>query len=122
MSIYLNKATIIGDIVDPPKPSKYSDSKSVLFRLLLERAYTSRDGEKHTSKQYITCVTSDKLGQTILSDTSFKAGAKVLVEGSLSSRKNEEKGTWDTLVYAYQCEVFADSDTKGSEIDPSVGF
>lgn len=84
----LNHITLMGRIVkDPELRTTYSGTPVATFTLAVERNYTLKGQEKTTD--FIDCVAWGKGGDFI--SQHFRKGSLIAVEGSLQSRKWEDR-------------------------------
>lgn len=91
MSLYLNKATIIGNIVrDPELKALPSGAKVVAYSIATNRKYKDKNGETKEQVEYHNIVTFGKMAELVAQY--LKKGAQVMVEGRLQTRSWESDG------------------------------
>ena len=107
--MYLNKATIIGNLTrDPEMKTLPSGIKVTNFSLATNRVWM-KDGQKQEAVDYHNVVVFGRQAET--SDQYLKKGSQAMVEGRMQTRSWDDAGTGKKM---YRTEVVADSVQFGS--------
>lgn len=86
----MNRIELLGRMTKDPVVKKTTAGKDYCaFSLAVDRRYKNQDGTRPVD--YINCVIWGKAANTIA--TYFKKGSRILVLGSLQSRKYDDNGT-----------------------------
>ena len=102
--MYLNKATIIGNLTrDPEMKTLPSGIKVTNFSLATNRVW-SKDGQKQEAVDYHNVVVFGRQAET--SAQYLKKGSQAMVEGRMQTRSWDDAGTGKKM---YRTEVVADS-------------
>lgn len=102
--MYLNKATIIGNLTrDPEMKAMPSGAKVTNFSVATTRTFKDKDGKKQESTEFHNVVAFAKLAE--LCAQYLKKGSQALVEGRLQTR------SWDHTDGSkkYRTEIVADN-------------
>jgi single-strand DNA-binding protein len=107
--MYLNKATIIGNLTrDPEMKTLPSGIKVTNFSLATNRVWT-KDGQKQEAVDYHNVVVFGRQAET--SAQYLKKGSQAMIEGRMQTRSWDDAGTGKKM---YRTEVVADSVQFGS--------
>lgn len=107
--MYLNKATLIGNLTrDPEMKTLPSGIKVTNFSLATNRVWI-KDGQKQESVDYHNVVVFGRQAET--SAQYLKKGSQTMVEGRMQTRSWDDAGTGKKM---YRTEVVADSVQFGS--------
>ena len=113
MSIYLNNATIIGNLTrDPEMKSLPSGMKVTSFSIATNRTWKSESGEKKEAVDYHNIVVFGRQAET--SAQYLKKGSQAMVEGRLQTN------SWDDATSGkkmYRTEIVAENVQFGSRQD-----
>jgi len=125
----LNKVFLLGRIGKDPDARAMPDGTAVTSFSLATSVISTKSGEKKEYTEWHRCVAFNKAGE--VAATYLRKGSLVLIEGSLRTRKYEDKG-----VEKYTTEVVVGRLTmvgskpnydeqqpvNNSNIDPTKGF
>ena len=101
--MYLNKATIIGNITrDPELKALPSGSNVVNFSVATNRSWKDKEGQKQEDVEYHNVVAFGKQAEVIAQY--MKKGSQILVEGRLQTRSWETDG-----VKKYSTEIIVEN-------------
>ncbi|MCB9809112.1 single-stranded DNA-binding protein [Candidatus Nomurabacteria bacterium] len=111
--MYLNKATIIGNLTrDPELKSLPSGSKVTTFSLATNRYWKdSATGERKEAVEYHNIVVFGRQAET--SAQYLKKGQQALIEGRLQTRSWDDQSTG---VKKYRTEIVADTVQFGNKV------
>ncbi len=102
--MYLNKATLIGNLTrDPELKTLPSGIKVTNFSLATNRVWT-KDGQRQEAVDYHNVVVFGRQAET--SAQYLKKGSQAMVEGRMQTRSWDDAGTGKKM---YRTEVIADS-------------
>lgn len=96
MSLYLNKAIIVGTLADEPRLSENGDRTVCAFTILTKKYYRGIAGSKKETSEYHPVVLFGNHGKKIFQF--LKKGVQVSVEGSLRNYERDGKMIRDILV------------------------
>ena len=86
MSRDVNKCTFTGRLGADPEMRYTAAGKAVTsFRIASNHSFTTSDGTRNDTAEWVACVAWDKLGE--LANTYLHKGARVYVEGRMQTRK-----------------------------------
>ncbi len=109
--MYLNKATIIGNITrDPELKSLPSGIKVCSFTVATNRTWKDKDGQRQESADYHNVVVFGKQGDSVAQY--MKKGSQILVEGRIQTRSWDDKTTGEKK---YRTEIVADNIQFGNK-------
>lgn len=113
--MYLNKVLLIGNLTrDPELKTIPAGTPVASFSLATNRVYTDKDGNKKEQTEFHNIVVFGRQAETTAQY--LKKGASALVEGRLTTRSWDDKGTGEKK---YRTEIIADRVQFGPR--PSVG-
>jgi single-strand DNA-binding protein len=103
--IYINQATIIGNLVrDPELKALPSGNHVTNFSVATNRTWKDKDGKKQEDVEFHNVVAFGKQAETIAQY--MKKGSQILVEGRIQTRKWEKDGidryTTEIIVEKFQ--------------------
>jgi single-strand DNA-binding protein len=106
--MYLNKATIIGNLVrDPELRSLPNGTKVVNFSLATNRYWKDQGGQRQESTEYHNAVAFGRQAENIAAY--MKKGSSMLIEGRLQTRSWEQDGQ-----KKYRTEIIVENSQFGS--------
>lgn len=109
--MYLNKATLIGNLTrDPELKSLPSGASVTNFSIATNRTWKDRDGEKKEDVEYHNIVVFGRMAETCAKY--LKKGHSVLVEGRIATRSWEKDGAKH-----YKTEIVAEGVQFGPKKD-----
>lgn len=117
--MYLNKATIIGNLTrDPEMKALPSGSKVTNFSVATNRTWYNEAKEKQEAVEYHNVVAFGKQAETIAQY--MKKGSQILVEGRLQTRSWEADGVkkYSTEIVLEQFQFGAKSEKKEEVVTP----
>lgn len=115
--MYLNRATILGNLTrDPEMKSLPSGMKVVTFSLATNRTWKDQQGMKKESVEYHNVVAFGRPAEII--NQYAKKGSSLYVEGRLQTR------SWDDAsgVKKYRTEIILDNFQFGPKVQNSGGY
>ena len=113
--MYLNKATIIGNLTrDPELKSLPSGVQVCTFGIATNRYYSDKEGNKQESTEFHNIVVFGRTAET--SAQYLKKGSQALVEGRLQTRSWEQDGQ-----KKYRTEIVAERVQFGDRRDGAQG-
>lgn len=115
----LNNITIMGNITRDPELRRTQSGTSVLtMTVAVERDYKGQDGKKETD--FIDCVFWGKTAE--YAAKYFTKGRRVVVNGSLQSRKWTDKNNNNRISWEVQGSsiYFADSKKNDAQDEPKM--
>ena len=90
MSKDVNKCMFTGRLGADPEMRYTAAGKAVTsFRIASNHSFTTSDGTRNDTAEWVSCVAWDKLGE--LANTYLHKGARVYVEGRMQTRKWQDK-------------------------------
>ena len=90
MSKDVNKCMFTGRLGSDPEMRYTQAGKAVTsFRIASNHSFTTSDGTRNDTAEWVLCVAWDKLGE--LANTYLHKGARVYVEGRMQTRKWQDK-------------------------------
>jgi len=108
--MYLNKATIIGNLTrDPEMKTLPSGIKVTSFSIATNRVWKDASGQKQEAVEYHNIVVFGRQAET--SAQYLKKGSQALVEGRIQTRSWDDAGTGKKM---YRTEIVADRVQFGS--------
>lgn len=108
--MYLNKATLIGNLTrDPELKTLPSGIKVTNFSLATNRVWKDAAGQKQEAVDYHNVVVFGRQAET--SAQYLKKGSQVMIEGRMQTRSWDDAGTGKKM---YRTEVVAESVQFGS--------
>lgn len=108
--MYLNKATVIGNLTrDPEMKTLPSGIKVTNFSLATNRVWKDAAGQKQEAVDYHNIVVFGRQAET--SAQYLKKGSQAMVEGRMQTRSWDDAGSGKKM---YRTEVVADSVQFGS--------
>lgn len=94
MSRDVNKCMFTGRLGADPEMRYTQAGKAVTsFRIASNHSFTTSDGTRNDTAEWVLCVAWDKLGE--LANTYLHKGARVYVEGRMQTRKWQDKDNND---------------------------
>jgi single-strand DNA-binding protein len=115
--MYLNKATIIGNLTrDPEMKTLPSGVKVTNLSIATNRVWKDQAGQKQEAVDYHNIVVFGRQAET--SAQYLKKGSQAMVEGRMQTRSWDDAGTGKKM---YRTEVVADSVQFGSRSTGSAG-
>jgi len=111
--MYLNKATIIGNLTrDPELKSLPSGMKVTNFSIATNRTWKNDAGEKQEAVEYHNIVVFGRMAET--SAQYLKKGSQCLIEGRLQTQSWDDNGSGKKM---YRTEIVAETVQFGSRPD-----
>ena len=108
--MYLNKATIIGNLTrDPEMKTLPSGIKVTSFSVATNRVWKDASGQKQEAVEYHNIVVFGRQAETVAQY--LKKGSQALVEGRIQTRSWDDAGTGKKM---YRTEIVADRVQFGS--------
>ena len=115
--MYINKATIYGNITKDPELKALPSGQNVVnFSVATNKTWKDKAGAKQESVEYHNIVAFGKTAETI--NQYCKKGDGIYIEGAIQTRSWDKDGT-----KMYKTEILADSfqfGTKSSQSSPIV--
>lgn len=107
--MYINKATIYGNLTrDPEKRALPSGQSVCSFAVATNRTYTDKEGKKQEQTEFHDVVAFGKLADVM--GQWLKKGRPVYIEGRMQTRSWEQDG-----VKRYRTEIVADNFQFGAD-------
>jgi len=111
--MYLNKATIIGNLTrDPELKSLPSGMKVTNFSIATNRTWKNDAGEKQEAVEYHNIVVFGRMAET--SAQYLSKGSQCLIEGRLQTQSWDDNGSGKKM---YRTEIVAETVQFGSRPD-----
>ena len=108
--MYINKATIYGNLTrDPEKRALPSGQSVCSFAVATNRTYNDKDGKKQEQTEFHDVVAFGKLADVM--GQWLKKGRPVYIEGRMQTRSWEQDG-----VKRYRTEIVADTFQFGADV------
>jgi single-strand DNA-binding protein len=109
--MYLNKATIIGNLTrDPELRAIPSGTQVATFSVATNRVWKDKDGSKKEDVQFHNVVVFGRAAETAAQY--LKKGSQVLVEGRMQTRSWDDKNSGEKK---YRTEIIADTVQFGNK-------
>lgn len=107
--MYLNKATIIGNLTRDPELKALPSGQNVAsFSVATNRTWKDKDGQKQEDVEYHNIVVFGKTAENVA--RYMKKGSQILIEGRIQTRSWEKDGE-----KKYRTEIVAESVQFGSK-------
>lgn len=111
--MYLNKATIIGNITrDPELKALPTGMKVCSFSIATNRVWKDTNGAKQEAVEYHNIVVFGKQAESTAQY--MKKGSQILVEGRIQTRSWEDKNSGEKK---YRTEIVAENVQFGSKLN-----
>jgi single-strand DNA-binding protein len=115
--MYLNKATIIGNLTrDPELRAIPSGTQVATFSVATNRVWRDKEGAKKEDFQFNNVVVFGRTAETAAQY--LKKGSQVLIEGRMQTRSWDDKTSGEKK---YRTEIIADTVQFGSRPTGSTG-
>lgn len=112
--MYINKATIYGNITKDPELKALPSGQNVInFSVATNKTWKDKSGAKQESVEYHNIVAFGKTAEVI--NQYCKKGDGIYIEGSIQTRSWDKDGT-----KMYKTEILADSFQFGTKSAPTV--
>ena len=118
----INKVTLIGNLGADPSFKRFNNGGSVTNISLATSEVWKRDGETHERTEWHNVVFHNGLAD--IANQYLKKGSRIYLEGSIRSRKYEDKDSKERTVYevhAYEMNLLDASKQNGTPAPVTAG-